>query len=147
MGGRGSASMSASDARFFANQRDGFRKIAQHAESGFQSVMKRNIASTARAAEKMVGTDKAVKLVDSPELRLINREIENAHGVIRSQVLGDLETMLSPSTGQRPMNYSEAQWSTAKANVQDAYGQLSAQGYSASEVAAGLAYGRYLRRR
>lgn len=144
MGGRGM--ISASDKRYYANQREAFRKIADQAEKAHQSLANKNIAKTARAAESLVGTERARALVSDQNTKQIKTEMERAYAIVGSGAMGQLDDMLQNETLQNPLGagYTATEWQGVKDAVQGYYETLTDAGYTHDEIAAALAYGQYL---
>lgn len=149
--GRGSNSQTASDRRFYATQREGFRKIAEQAESASQkSVRNRNLAATARAAESLVGTERARELLGNRSLQALRSELESVYDLIVPSVLGDIEKAVEATMQNAPINkplgsgLTDNEWLAKAESIQDYMGFLYGYGYTDGEIAAALAYGRYL---
>lgn len=140
MGGRGSTSATARIAAIVENNREAFGRIAERAERNANVGFSRTLAETARAAESLVGTERAAALLADSALKSIRREIEGAHGKATVSVLSDIRRMTEPGLDNRPMRYSLDEWDAAKTRVRAAMGELAAKGYSEADVAAALAY-------
>ena len=140
MGGRGSFT---SRAQFYETARRRLRQAAESASEG-RSYSARMYGRMARAAEGLVGTERGRELVNDNDLRRIERELIKEKGN-SAQPLGRLENQyLQPGTGERPLNYSIAQWTEAKSVVQQAVKNLKAKGYSVDEIAAAIQFKRYI---
>ena len=151
MGGRGAISASAkSNERYYSDQRAGFARIAEQAEkSSSGSFRNIAIAGTARAAEELVGTERAADLLSNTNLNKIYRDMSREFDVIGASVLVDLDKMLNNETLNKPLgsSLSNDEWQEVKDRVQAAHSFLVSDGYTDYEIAAALAYGRYLIRR
>ena len=143
-------SATAKDKRFYDNQREGFRKIAESAEKGSNTVRNRNLAATARAAESLVGTQRARDLLENKSLKALRSELERAYAVITSGVMGDIQKARDAAEINQPINlplgsgYTPNEWLEAAEAIQDYSSYLRGYGYTDAEVAAALAYGQYL---
>ena len=140
---------SESDRRFYENQRAGFHKIAEQAALG-RSAINRNIAETARAAEQLVGTDRARELLANKSLRALRGELLKAHGIITSNVMSDIASAVEAASINKPINlplgsgFTGTEWLAVAEAIQDYSSYLHGYGYTDAEIAAALAYGRYL---
>ena len=136
-----------SDERYYRDQREGFRRIADQAErAAGRSYRNTLIAHTARAAENLVGTERAEALISDSNLNTIYRVMSQTHDTLSAGVLGDLDKMLDNSTLNKPLGsgLSDDEWQHQKDRVQAARAFLGNAGYTDYEIAAALAYGRYL---
>ena len=146
MGGNGASSATAKVQTIYEQNRQMFIKAAERAETGFQSVHKVNSGRTARAAAGLVGTERGFSLVESDELGRLGRIVDRANAGGFKSTLSEIEQLLEPGLGNMPMHMTGSEWSAAKSWAQDAVGNLAAKGYTVEEIAAGLAYQRYLQR-
>lgn len=148
MGGRGSSSLSASDKRYYENQRAGFRKIAEQAEKASKTEMNRYVAETARAAESLVGTDRARELLNDGVFKGMKADINMTQEPILSgqSAMRLLENLLDNDTTNRPLGsaMTHNEWQAVKNAVQRDYADLEARGYTKAEIAAALGDGHYL---
>ena len=108
----------------------------------------RQIAETARAAEELVGTERGKDLVLSGNLNRMYRDLEREYDVVGAGIATTLDSLLDNSTLNKPLGsgYSDEQWQNFKTKIQYLYRSLIADGYTHYEIAAALAYGRYLYR-
>lgn len=134
--------------RFYDTQREGFRKIAEQAEqSSSKSVRNRELAETARAAEQLVGTQRARDLVNDGMFKNLKADMNlTQEPMVGSHAMGILEKLLSNEAFNKPLGSSltHNEWQAVKDAVQREYAALEAKGYTKAEVAAALAYERYL---
>lgn len=134
MGGRGASSASA----VVETNREGFRKLAESAEHG-TSVQARSIARTARAAESLVGTERAATLLANENVMVINNELASAFRINGSRTLSNIEAMVEGGRG-RPLGYSAERWENASRIVQESLARIEGDGFTVADVAAAIVY-------
>lgn len=134
MGGRGASSASA----VVETNREGFRKLAESAEHG-SSAQARSIARTARAAESLVGTERAGSLLANEDVKVIENELASAFRINGSRTLSNIEAMTEGGRG-RPLGYSVERWENASRIVQESLSRIEGNGFTAADVAAAIVY-------
>lgn len=126
------------------NNRAAFRQIAERAEKNtagtYANVL---LAQTARAAEQLVGTDRARKLLNDGNFNRLYREMARAYGTVGTSALSKLDKALDNDVLNNPAGsgYSADEWQEVKGRIQGLTQYLYNNGYSENEIAAALAYG------
>lgn len=126
---------------YYAAQRETFRKQAEQAENG-SSYRSQLVARQARAAESLVGTDRARELVNDTYFKSLKADIGLTQEPITIGTLSLLEKLLDNETLNRPLGsgVSYNEWQGIKDAVQAEFSMLAEKGYTTDEVAAALAY-------
>ena len=125
--------------------------MAEHAENGNQKILRnRNMAEVARAAEALVGTDRARELLTDAYFRGLKADIglTNDPDLDSFNVMSLLQKMLNNDTPNKPLGSSLTwnEWDGLKRVVQGNVAELEDRGYTLAEIAAALAYGDKLSR-
>lgn len=102
----------------------------------------KSVASTARAAAELVGTDRARDLTSDNNLKQIKTAMEQAYSSVGNYAMRDLDKMLDNESLNKPLGsgFNDSEYRALKDGVQGYYRNLTEAGYTHDEIAAALAY-------